>query len=120
MRVAMQMKDLNILKKACENMGLSFVDTKSVTSQYAGKTDALGRISDGKGGEAAVVKSGEGYALQIDEWNNPLVDVVGSNCANLTREYTMELCKEQAAQVGLINSQEVQQDGSVILQGVFI
>lgn len=120
MRVKMQIKDLNALERACKNLGLSYEKKEQVTSRWAGKLDSVAEITDEKGGMAAVVQKEEGYGLSIDEWANSLVPVVGKGCSLLTREYTTEVVREEIGHVGMLNSVETQDDGSVVLQGVFV
>lgn len=120
MRIAMKVRDLQALARACNNLGLSYNQKEQVTSRWAGKLDSVASITDEKGGMAAVVQKEDGYELSIDEYRNSLVKTVGRECSLLTREYTTEVVKQEIANVGLVNSVNVQENGSVVVQGVFV
>lgn len=120
MRISMQVEDLETLERACKNLGLSMERKEMVSSRWAGDIDSVASITDAEGGAAAVVKKEDGYELSIDEYQNSLVSVVGRGCSLLTREYTVEAAKKEIANVGLVQSTNVQEDGSVVLTGIFI
>lgn len=120
MRIKVAVKDLSALERACKNLGLSYERKEQVTSRYAGKLNSVAEITDEKGGMAAVVRKDDSFALSIDEYCNSLTKVVGRNCSLLTREYTTEVVREEIGHVGMLNSVETQDDGSVVLTGIFV
>ena len=120
MRISMAIRDLGALERACKNLGLSMEKKERVASHWAGEVDSVASITDGKGGVAAVLKKKDGYELSIDEYRNPLVSVVGRECSLLTREYTVEVVKQEIGNIGLVNSVTVQEDHSVVVQGIFV
>jgi len=112
-----KIKDRALLKKAAEKLGCTVEEGKTFHSSYAGDIKA-DMIISAKGGQAALQQNADGtYTVVIDNWCNPITDVVGQDCALLTREYTTELTKEQALLMGgVITSEQVLQDGSVEIE----
>jgi len=112
-------RDLDLLKRIAKEKGCEVVEEKVLRSGYAGSVDAEFLLRH-RGGVAGVVKSdnapGE-YLLQLDNWNNPIVESIGYNGGDLTREYVVEKAKQEAAMMGgMISSQQVNRDGSVDLE----
>lgn len=123
MDVKCKIKDLKLFKAACENLGINFSEEqKTCHSKWAGETKCDGVFLDNKGGEGSVVKAEESdeYNIVWDSYDNSLVDVVGDNCGKLMREYTTNVVKHQVDQVGMLTNEEMLEDGSVVLQGVFV
>lgn len=123
MEIKTKVKDLKLFKDACENLGIEFSEErKTCYSRWAGKIECAGVFSDNNGGEGAVVaeKKGDGYEIVWDNYNNSLVDVVGKNCENLMRGYTTNVVKQQIDQVGMLTNETMAENGSIILEGVFL
>ena len=54
-----------------------------------------------KQGVAGVVKNDAGeLQLFVDNWGNPITDILGKDCSTLGREYTISTVKQQALNVG--------------------
>lgn len=114
--------DLSLLNKACQSLGL-FLDTEKKTykSNWTDKIDCAAVVSNKEGtGEAAIVQTDKGYEIQWDSYHNPLKDVIGNNCETICRNYATEAVLQQAGMAGMVNSTKIQEDGSVIVEGVFI
>ncbi len=123
MDVKCKIKDLKLFKEACENLGINFSEEqKTCHSTWAGETKCDGVFLDNKGGEGGVTKieGSEDYGIVWDSYSNSLVDVVGDNCGKLMREYTSQVVKQQIDQVGMLTNEEMLEDGSIVLQGVFV
>ena len=123
MKVKATIKDLKEFKAACENLGIKFdEEQKTCHSTWAGETKCDGVFLDNKGGEGGILKNKEtdDYGIVWDSYGNSLVDVVGDNCGNLMREYTCNVVKQQIEQVGMLTNEELQENGSVVLTGVFV
>ena len=118
-----QITNLDILKKACENLGLELDENKKThRSGYAGEIKCEAVVKDKKGGEAALVHNtkSQDMSIQWDAYGNSLAQAIGREAELLTREYATEVVKAQVSQVGMLTDQQVQADGSVVLQGVFV
>jgi hypothetical protein len=88
-----------------------------MVGDYAGTIKCEFVVSDGHGGELAVVKDGEDYAIQMDNYYNSICDIVGEDAALLTREYQTAIHKREALALGgVIASQEVDSQGYVFLE----
>jgi hypothetical protein len=112
------MADLSLLKQVAEAMGLQIKNKTKMVGDYAGEIKCEFIVSDGDEGELAVVKGPDGdYAIQMDNYYNPICDTVGEDAALLTREYQTELHKQKAMEMGaVIASQEVNAEGYVFLE----
>jgi hypothetical protein len=121
--VELTITNLDILTKACENLGLTLNRSKKTYKSYwTPEIDCDAVIQDQEGGEAAIIskKDNTGYDLQWDSYQNSLLSKIGENCGHLNHAYGVEAVIQQANSVGIINSVEPQLDGSTIVQGVFI
>ena len=115
--------DLSLLEKACEVLGLKLDRTRNIikSEYWSEDVECSAIVTDKDGGEAALVmREGGGYELQIDSYNNSLAKIIGTRCERLCREYTIEAVVQQAGTVGMVNSRETLEDGSVVLQGVYL
>lgn len=118
-RSKVQIKDLGKLRSAAEKLGVNVQEaeqgkTIKFRSSYAGEVDAKMILSQG-GGQCAIVETGDGtYQTIIDNWNNPIVNKVGSNCDALCRDYASEVVRHQALMMGgTVTGQEVNAQGEV-------
>lgn len=114
--------DLFLLAKACQSLGLSLDTTKKTyKSNWTEKIDCAAVVSNNEEtGEAAIVQTEKGYEIQWDSYHNSLRDVIGNNCETICRSYATEAVLQQAGMAGMVNSTEIQEDGSVVIEGVFI
>lgn len=116
-----QIKDLSILGKVCEKLGLILdLTRKTYKSKWADEITCAAVITDKQHGEAALVRRNDGYELQIDSYRNSLSAIIGDRCELLARDYVTEAVIEQVNSVGMLESVEITEDGSVVLQGVYL
>jgi hypothetical protein len=113
-----RIKDVNLLERLAKEKGCEVSGAGTMRSQYAGSVRAA-KILSYKGGQAALIedpkKPGE-YFIQMDNWSNPIRNVIGNDGGTLTRDYMVETAKQEASMLGgMIASQEVLADGSVDL-----
>jgi hypothetical protein len=108
-------KDLELFKKVVEEKGIKTVESTTLQSSFAG-TRKVEFILDYNEGKAGVVKTADGYGIVLDNWNNPIVEKIGSDGNLLCRDYMVEKAKQEAAMLGgVIASQAVDQVGNVEL-----
>ncbi len=113
--------DLTLLSKACGNLGLVLdASKKTYSSDWIDEISCSAVVRDVEGGEAAIVHIGKGYEIQWDSYQNSLRSVVGQKAEKLCREYSVQAVLKQASTVGMVNLVKAQEDGSVIVQGVFV
>jgi hypothetical protein len=98
-----EIKDLDILSKACKRLGLTLDVNKKQASYYAGqnmKCDAV--ISAGKSAsyEIALVKKGNSYEVQADLFDTRLQNMVGAKCGKLSQAYQIEQHRKIARENG--------------------
>jgi hypothetical protein len=113
-----KIKDKGLLEEVAMEMGLQVDHRTNMEGEYAGKIDCEFVISDGNDGELAVVKGKDDeYFIKMDNYYNPICDIVGENAALLTREYQTELHKREAIALGgVIAKQHVDNQGFVFLE----
>jgi hypothetical protein len=114
-----KIKDLFTLREVAKGMGLKVVEKKKLQGDYIGNIKCEFVVSDGKGGELAIVESGQSneYEIQMDNYYNSICDTVGQNGNLLSREYMTEVHKKEAQLLGgVIASQEVDAQGYVYLE----
>lgn len=112
-----KIKDKQLLKDVALDLGLRVEEKTKMRGEYAGTVKCDFIVSDGRGGELAVVQDGEDYLIQMDNYYNSICDVVGNDAALLTREYQTELNKREAQMLGgVIAKQEVDAQGYVYLE----
>jgi hypothetical protein len=110
--------DPNLLEEVAMDLGLTIKRSKRMEGEYAGTIDCEFIVSDGRGGELAVVKDDKGeYFIQMDNYYNSICDVVGENAALLTREYQTALHKREAQMMGgIVTSESIDNQGYVFLE----
>jgi len=82
-----KISDKGLLEEVAMDMGLQISRRGRMKGEYAGTIDCEFVISDGQGGELAVVKGDDGnYFIQMDNYYNSICDIVGQDAALLTRE----------------------------------
>ena len=114
-----KIKDLFTLREVAKELGLEIRDKTQMRGEYIGNIKCEFVVADGKGGELAIVKSQaeEEYEIQMDNYYNPICEVVGENGDLLSRDYQTEVHKKEAQLLGgVIASQEVDAQGFVYLE----
>jgi isocitrate/isopropylmalate dehydrogenase len=114
-----KIKDLFTLREVAKEMGLKVVEKKELQGDYIGNIKCEFVVSDGEGGELAIVESEQSneYEIQMDNYYNSICDTVGKNGNLLSREYITEVHKKEAQLLGgVIASQEVDAQGYVYLE----
>lgn len=113
-----RIKDKDLLEEVAMDLGLVVEHKTRMEGEYAGAINCEFVVSDGQGGELAIVGTGDGnYAVKMDNYFNSICDVVGDDGALLTREYQVELHKREAlAMGGVIASQTENSEGFVFLE----
>jgi hypothetical protein len=109
-----KIKDLNLLEEVAKSKGLQVQRGENLkyTSRHAGTVNAEMIMTGNKGSAAVVIDADGTYRTIIDNYNNPIVNVVGRDCQELCRDYTVELAKMQAMTMGgIVSHQELMQDG---------
>src|SRR5688572_5424194 len=120
-----EIKDLNALATACQELGLELVSNQKTYKwygRYVGdsalpegfRKDELGRcehairVKNAKGNtyEVGVVRrrdGREGYTLLYDYWQGGfgLIDKIGNGAKTLTREYTLQAAMKKCRQKGM-------------------
>lgn len=113
--------DLSLLSKACSNLGLELnLSKKTYKSKWISEIKCDAVVQGKEQGEAAIVHTDNGYEIQWDSYSNSLRKVVGNKCEKLNREYSTQAVLKQAETVGMVNSIMTQEDGTVVVQGVFV
>ena len=116
------LKDLEILKQVAKSKGINVrtADGNSYLdfhSEYAGELEAKLILSK-DGGHAGICNRSnqDEYKLVMDNYNNPLAEQFGNDCAELTRDYAAAVVRQQTLNAGhSVMSQEVQEDGRMIM-----
>lgn len=116
-RSRLKIKDLVALARTAEALGIT-VKKKGTLRGYGSQKQRGDLILEYQGGQAAAVQNEDGtYSMVMDNWNNPLVDVAGSNCATLNREYARTVAVDQAHMMGgMIAKNEIANDGWVEME----
>jgi hypothetical protein len=124
-KIDTEIKDLNALAQACEELGLELVLGKKDYRWFGrfigdsplpqgfrkdelGKCEHAIRVKNAKGDtyEVGVVKRRDGrngYTLLYDYWagGNGLIDKIGNGAKTLTREYTLQAAMKKCRQKGM-------------------
>ena len=116
-KLKVQIKDLQALKTACEQLGLVFKENQKTYKWYGrsvgdyalpqntkvsdlGHCDHAIAVANNKNAyEIGLVAQEDGtYSLLYDFWNKGfgLMDVVGNNCSNLVETYTKTVALSEA------------------------
>ena len=112
--------DLSLLKRIAEEKGVEVREGEDLklNSYYAGSVAAVMLLlkDGGSAGVVPVEKGKEEYAIQLDNWANPITRTIGNNGDILCRDYMVEKAKAEAIMMGgMLVSQEVCADGYVEL-----
>lgn len=110
-----RIRNLELLKRIAEEKGVQVSGPGSFVGHYIGKLEGE-LILSYRDGKAALVKDKDKdeYRIEMDNWNNPLTQVIGQTGATLCRDYMVEVAKEEAfAMGGVVAEEEINRDGSV-------
>jgi len=93
-----EIKDLEVLKKACNRLGLKLDLNKKSAKYYAGQNMNCDAVisSDKSTYEIAVIKKGNGYEIQADLYDARLKEIVGPKAGKLSQAYQIEQHKKTA------------------------
>lgn len=110
--------DKELLEEVAMELGLQIKHQNKMQGDWAGTIDCEFVVSDGQGGELAVVKDSKNeYYIQMDNYYNTICDVVGEDAKLLTREYQTAIHKREAQMMGgIVTSEEVDSKGYVYLE----
>jgi len=100
-KIELEINDLATLKKACSRLGLEFLNNQK-TFKWFGKQSECNhaiKIPDGKY-EIGVIKSGAGYELQCDYYDQSIGKAIGENGGLLKQAYAIERTKAEARRKG--------------------
>lgn len=141
-KVDLEVKDLDSLKKACEELGLEFRENQKtwkwygtwvndyhgedaayrhgITPEEYGKCDhAIGIKGNKDAYEIGVKKTSDGsYVLAYDFWGGGrgLEQAVGKGANRLKQSYAKQVVKKRARRMGYSVKQVKQKDGSIRLK----
>jgi len=93
-KVKTEIKDLEMLKKACEAIGLKFNENQTSYRWYRSQKNkcdhAISIPNNSNAYEIGVIKKNDSYELEWDTWNNGygLVDKAGKNMSLLKTSYS--------------------------------
>lgn len=109
-------KDLELLKRVAEKMGVNTKQDARLEGAWAGDAGIVPLALEKDGGTAGVVKSGtaDEYFIKMDNYHNPICDTIGQSGSLLTRNYVVEKTREEAVLMGgTILDESVSADGYV-------
>ena len=108
-------KDLSLLEKAAKKLGVKVTRGKDLKleSIYQESQDAV-MLMKHKDGQAGIVKTKSGYEMVVDNFYNPVTDLLGNDCTLLGREYSKLLVEQQAMMMGgMVTHSTITENGSV-------
>jgi hypothetical protein len=111
-----EIKDLKALAKACINLGLELRPDQKEYKWYQGarnKCDAAVVVPDNdKAYELGLVKNGETYQFETDNWQGGygLFEKIGTGGQTLINEYTKTVAIDQASAFAKANGWSVNQE----------
>lgn len=96
-----QIKDLKLLQKACEKVGLEFKEGQKTFKWYKSPKECNHAISvpnNKNAYEIGIVKKDDNYTMLFDFWNGGygLKSIAGHNCENITDAYAQEVALKEA------------------------
>ena len=139
-KIDTEIKDLNALAQACEELGLELVLGKKDYRWFGrfigdsplprgfrkdelGKCEHAIRVKNAKGDtyEVGVVKRRDGrngYTLLYDYWagGNGLIEKIGNGASTLTREYKVQVAAKKARQQGYRVVRSVAKNGKPMME----
>lgn len=120
--VDVQVTDVAVLYKVCQQFGLHLDDKKKTYRTYGGVTNSCEACIYDPDNESAyeigLVKKGDHYTVNYDDWRGGkgMMEKVGKGCGRLMQRYSIETAKKQARKLGWSYSEVKQEDGSIHLQ----
>lgn len=122
--IKVNIQNLEALKKACDAIGLQFVENKTQHKYFAGsmaKCDHVIRLKDNPNAyEIGVIKNSDGtYKLNWDVFSGGkgMVDAVGGkNAEKLLQHYSVEQAAMALARKGFRVNRKTLQNGSIVLE----
>ncbi len=116
-----QIKDIEALKAACAEMGLSVLQNTEARGYYENKIKGEFVIQLKGPYDIAINKQPDGsYGLTADLWNGHVEQEVGKNYGKLLQLYAVHKAMKEARKKGHLVSRSQKQDGSIklVIQGV--
>jgi hypothetical protein len=116
-----QIKDIEALRSACQEMGLSLLHNAKARGYYENKTKGDYVIQLKGPYDIAVNKQPDGtFGLTADLWNGYVEKEVGQNYGKLLQLYGVHKATMEARKKGLSVIRRQQQNGSIrlVLMGV--
>lgn len=101
--IEVQIQDLSTLQHACRELDLEFVESAQRFRHYTGygECDHVIRVP-GAEYEIGVVRSGESYTLQWDDWHlGGLERQLGKGAGRLKQAYAVERVRTEARRKGM-------------------
>jgi len=90
---------------------------KRYSTHYTGEIACEGVIQGPHGGSCCVVKDGDSYRIQMDNYGNRIVDLIGQNGDVLMRDVVVDEITEIAMLEGhTLEDIEVKPDGQVVVE----
>lgn len=115
----MKIKNIQTLAEVARRMGVEVEEGENLqyNSNYAGTVNNAAMILRAGSGDCAIIQEADGtYRAMIDNYGNPITQVVGNDCSILCREYTEQIVRDQAMMMGgMISERKLLADGSVEL-----
>jgi hypothetical protein len=110
-----QIKDLKMMKRAAMRLGVEVLEGSDLKLESAfQKAQDVVMLFKYKDGVAGIVKGKSGYELSIDNFYNPICELVGEDCKLLGREYSKMLVEQQALMMnGVVSQSTILENGSV-------
>ncbi len=116
-----QIKDIEALKSACAEMGLTFLQNAEARGYYTNKIKGEFVIQLKGPYDIALQKElGGSYALTADLWNGHVEQEAGKGYGKLLQMYAVHKAMKEARRKGHMVSRSQKQDGSIklVIQGV--
>lgn len=119
---AVKIKEVDMLNRACQKFGIVLsTDIKQYRGRFIGEQQCHA-VMYPEGAQideynaAMLVKVGDGYEIQMDNYRNPLANLGGANMEKVTQEYSIMLAEDAMANQGYVNvSRETTKNGDVVL-----
>ncbi len=116
-----QIKDIEALKSACAELGLTVLQNAEARGYYTNKIKGEFVIQLKGPYDIALQKElGGSYALTADLWNGHVEQEVGNGYGKLLQLYAVHKAMKEARRKGHMVSRSQKQDGSIklVIQGV--
>jgi len=116
-KISLEIKNLQVLKKACAKLGAVFHEGQTEQIYYMGKQKCDHAIShvDAKY-EIGIVKSGKNWELQWDSYfAGGLESIFGKDAGLLKQRYAVEQTKFTAMLKGMAVSEKLKENGEIVL-----